>query len=120
MDLNQTIENIILIPRRYREISTKSAVTLVTESGYALWANQITQDLIFDALKAFPEEISEWMHWSDNKRVNEGWYFYRSEESKYVVGYLGIKNSDTFFSDRNLACASFIKKEIDQISRIDS
>ena len=87
------------------------------QSGYFKLHDQINNADILKAVSEHHDIINDWLTWSDNKRVTEGWFFKKNEDETYVVGYFHIdKNKkEIVFSNIDEACSYFIKNEIEAI-----
>jgi hypothetical protein len=57
-----------------------------------------------------PALIDDWEKWSANKRTSSGCYF-SGQPGGYVVGY-HPKGETLRFSERQRACAEFIRREL--------
>ncbi len=115
MDIENIIQNIIRIPRDYYQ-QNRSKLTLVQESGYFDQYDQITEELIFEALQKEPEYVDEWIQWSDDQRVSEGWYIKIENGENFVARFSTkgeYRESITKYPDIKTACAAFIKHQIE-------
>ena len=117
--MNTTFQNVteavVRIPAEYR-YREKSEFTLLIESGYFEFHDQIGENEIIEVLKIQPDLITDWIGLSEDKRTSEGWYIIREDKS-FFVGYwppgndkIEIKTPDKFS-----ACAAFIKRHIESI-----
>lgn len=112
------VMQLINIPRNFFQKLTASMYDLLKETGYFKNETQISEQDIYTALVSHPELTDDWMQYSEDKRCL-GWYFKRDNKNKYLVGCLS-KNGvtiETEYDDKLMACAVFIKRELDQISR---
>ncbi|HLX54401.1 MAG TPA: hypothetical protein VKR58_10690 [Aquella sp.] len=68
-------------------------------------------------LRIHPEKINYWLIWSDDKRSRSGWYFIKENGNLFKIGYLprDKKVSELTYSNKILACAAYIKLEIEYI-----
>lgn len=114
--IDKVIESIIHLPFEFSH-KNKSAYTLLKESGYFELYNQVNEAEIITKLKEYPNSIKLWLSWAENKRSNLGWYFTKSDDGKYFVGYYpeGKESEEISTSDEFKACAAFIKREIESI-----
>ena len=114
-NMDNVVNDIIAIPDNYHKLN-KSKYHLVIDSGYLNNYNQITEKVILDALEKQPERVNEWVQWSEDQRVSEGW-FLRMDGDIWNVGAFstddGYKETLTPYSDLRQACAAFIKLEIE-------
>jgi hypothetical protein len=116
MNAIEIVNKILDMPSKFYSEGNISIYTLLKNTGYFEMHNQIDELIIFSCLEAQKEKIDQWFDWSENKRVNTGWYL-KEESEKFIVGYIkegGNLNGSTY-SDKRKACASFIKKEIETI-----
>ncbi len=116
MDTESLTRRIIALPRQFKEVKNKSIITLLKENGYYEHFDEVNENNIAGMLGESPEMIDDWLNWSDDKRSSSGWYFMEKGFNHYVVGYWPKnKFDDMQFSNKILACASFIKREIESI-----
>ncbi len=110
------IKGVIAIPKIFYFEKTDSFLTLLVQTGYFQISNSISEKDIFNTLSLFPEYIDDWVLWSENKRVDEGWCFVK-KGNEYNVCYAkdDIKIENLIFQNKIEACANFIKKEIDSM-----
>lgn len=111
------IGNVINIPAQFKK-GNDSFKSLVAKSGYFTFEVEISIPDIADGLRLNPEFIKDWLEWSDDKRTEAGWFFQNNLPGKYVVGYFPPdgKDNTTIFIDKYLACATFIKNEIEGVT----
>jgi hypothetical protein len=109
MNQKDTIEQVILIPRVFKEFGSTTVFNLLQNTGYFELHGQISENDIYETILNFPECINDWMHFSEDKRSSAGWYF-RITGMGYEVGYFGTTpNSKPMqFLDKVKACAAFI------------
>jgi hypothetical protein len=89
---------------------------LVIESGYIEAHNQITKEIILDALIKQPHRISEWLQWSEDQRVSEGWFLREDNDIWQIVAFSAMdKYKETLipYPDLKSACATFIKLQVE-------
>jgi hypothetical protein len=112
--VEKTIQNIINIPDDFNH-QNKSQNTLLYESGYLEFHDQISEDKIALILKRNPEVIKKWLQFSEDKR-SYGWYFTKGEDGKCFVGHYpeGKEFEEINTSDEFMACASYIKREVER------
>jgi hypothetical protein len=117
MNKNDTVKEIIFIPKNLYESGNISIYSLLEKSGYFESRNQISEVDIYNELVGHPNCVHQWLRWSDDKRTNSGWYFKQNESGKYIVGYFSpdtnLKRVE--YDDIARACAVFIKMEIDSV-----
>ena len=109
------IEKICNLPLDF-EVADKSSFTLLQESKFADFHNDITKQDIKDYLSRHKNLIDNWEIWSEDKRT---WGYYLSiSPDKYFVGSLdkdGKENFSKSFATAEDACAEFILKEVSAI-----
>lgn len=114
MNLNDTINQIIDIPRRFYELKNISIYSLLEESGYFNVQQQINEANILVAIINNPRTVESWMRLSENKRIASGWYIADSGDDRYIVGYYPENEFDAIkYQNANEACAAFIIKELE-------
>ena len=96
-----------------------SPKALIAESGYQDNRDLIDVDRIARHLTSNPNLFGEWIAFSENKRVSEGWYLKaQSADGPYTVGYFNpsvtLRKTDTYL-DANEACAVYIKRELEAL-----
>jgi len=117
MNVGIIVDKIINIPEKFYKQGDVSIYSLLKETGYFELYDQINVEDIYSALKNKRDEIHNWLQWSEDKRSNSGWYFTANETGEYIVGYFPVKEgiATERYTDVFLACAHFIKKEIEVI-----
>ena len=117
MDLENLIRILVNLPSQFQEVRNKSIITLLKESGYVKYFDIVNENNIADFLKKYPEKIKDWLIWSDDKRSLSGWYFIQEKENSFLLGYLpkDRKVDELQYSDKILACAIYIKLELEHI-----
>ena len=118
MNFNKSdiVAQIVIIPRRMHS-EYKSPFDLLKETGYFELHDQVVVSDIREALTRFPECVKEWMQHSEDKRTS-GWYIIQNEEGRYEVGSVaenGERSNQISLDSRFDACATFIKREIEDI-----
>lgn len=116
MAKNECVKRICNLPL-YFESLNKSAFELVIESGYKTFYKEISSKDIKSFLKANIDLIDKWQIWSENKRVDSGFYL---DTEKMLVGKIvkSKKESEEKFSTALDACSEFILKELAGILNI--
>lgn len=111
------ISKIVSLPEKFYINGNISIYSLLKETGYFEIYDQVNEVNILKELVRNPEYITHWMRWSADKRNSAGWYFKRSGQNTYIIGYYPAKeNLKTIeYSDIKDACAAFIKREIEDI-----
>ena len=115
------VTRILNLPERfYSPENNQSIYSLLQYTGYFEVYENINENIIREVLEQQPHYIEQWLRWSEDKRGGSGWYFMQDGSRKYVVGFLDsdkgtIKKME--YSDKENACASFIKQEIESIRR---
>jgi len=114
-ELVRVLDKIIAIPNDYHELN-KSKYQLVIDSGYIDVYEQITNDIIAFTLTRQPHRLKEWVQWSEDQRVSEGW-FLREDNKVWNIGEFstndGYKESLTPYTNLTSACADFIKLQLE-------
>ena len=115
--INNTIEGVIHLAKKFNELGDVSIYSLLKETGYFDLHKLISESAIRDAILRCPECVSQWFSFSENKRSSTGWYF-RRDNNIYVVGYFSL-NAKALppiqYTDEVKACAAYIKREIEEI-----
>lgn len=112
-----TIIRLISIPCEYVQRGNISLCGLVKESGYLDVCDQISAQDIREVLLSHTDYVGVWLGYSADKRGTPSWYFLFNKENKYIVGYYGEQEViEAIYDDGFLACACFIKHELDHIS----
>lgn len=113
------VNEIATLATKFYKLKNKSMNDLLAETGYFNLFNQISEEKIKHELAKYPESIYYWILWSENKRTDQGWYLSidNTKDKDYRVGYYRNGNliKEDFFIDKESACASFIKNEIEDI-----
>jgi len=118
MQKSQIIKDIVFLPQKFYE-GNASPHSLLKESGYFEYHDQISERDISEVLTQHLECIDQWVFFIADKRC-ACWYFTQNG-GKYIVGYYSIQRGHervTEYSDRVEACAAYIKQEIEEIRQI--
>ncbi|MGN6637733.1 MAG: hypothetical protein ACTHJ8_02405 [Mucilaginibacter sp.] len=116
MSTKDTIIKIINLPYSFYNLETVSIYSLLKGTDYFQFHDQINVDDISKELSNAPEVINNWLTWSENKRVDTGWFF-EINNGQCRVGYVSagkVTKTETY-QDKIYACATFIKYEIESI-----
>ena len=82
-------------------------------------SNPPTVEEIVEHVQAIDGCAEGWMRWSDDKQWTPAWYFTGNDDGSWVVGLAaGPDSHEHGFDDRELACAHFIVKDIEDYGRI--
>jgi len=117
-ELKNVATRIAMLPRSFNQSGTKSMKTLLSETGYSEVKELLSVSEIKESLRTNPECVSEWLQYSEDKRVESGWYF-RQTSGGCTVGKRarnGRHVSEQSFPDALDACAVFIKQEVESIA----
>src|SRR6202000_2497304 len=116
--MQDIIIKIINIPHGFYTLRDISAYTFLKNTGYFEIQYRINENDIVKELTNYPNIVNDWLSWSENKRVDSGWYF-KATKNVYVVGYFALNKTveSEIYSDVIQACASFIKHEIENIRK---
>lgn len=111
------IKDIVFLTTKFYKENNRSIYSLLKETGYFEFHNQVNKSDIYECLILYPDCIIQWLDWSENKRSNSGWYFTQETATKYIVGYFPSTEDlkPIIYSDMNEACATFILLEIEDI-----
>jgi hypothetical protein len=115
--MTSTTFKLIGLARDFWEIETISIYDLVKQCNYENEANQINEQTLYEELLAYPNFVDDWLQYSDDNRC-PGWFFSEKGDGEYLVGYTdAIKEeySETIYKDRSMACAAYLKRELDSI-----
>ena len=114
--MRSIIIKIISIPHDFYTLGDISIYKLLENTGYLKIQGQINESDIMKELNNYPHVVNDWLSWSENKRVNSGWYF-KAIENGYLVGYYSRNKTEEsqIYSDVVQACASFIRHEIESV-----
>ncbi|MBX6326887.1 MAG: hypothetical protein IRY93_12725 [Chthoniobacterales bacterium] len=117
-DKDDTVAQIITLPRRFHGLGNVSMVSLLEGTGYFGLHDQISEDDIRKALLRCPECIREWVQYPEDKRTSSGWYITENDEGCYEVGNVtegGDVQHRLVYDNQIDACAAFVKREIENI-----
>ncbi len=120
MENTQIAIDIISLPEKFfRGANTQSIYSLLQDTRYFEFYEEVDESLIKEALGQQPSFIDQWFGWMESKRVDSGWYLVQDNNDSYEVGFIGNEGvtEKVKYSDKSLACASFIKKEIESIRK---
>ncbi len=115
-EVEEVVNKIIAIPQDFHKPGNRSHYKLVIESGYVEAHDQITKEVILEALTKQPLLIGEWVQWSEDQRISEGW-FLREDNGVWQIGAFSAKDcykeTLTQYPDLKSACATFIKLDVE-------
>lgn len=114
MSIDSTVIDVINLPRNFCGRGDASIYSLLQESGYFAVHDEVTEGAIHGALRRNPEIVTDWMQFSEAKRVSSGWFLRREGAKGYQVGHYP-DHEPVDYSDELEACAAFIKREIEDI-----
>ncbi len=119
MDSKDVIDKVVHLPDNFYKLNNISMYSLLEKTGYFQIHYKISENDIMEELYKHPDLVQDWLNWSENKRVDFGWYFVRVDNQRYVVDHtlLGGRHESTSYSDILEACAVYIKREIEDIRR---
>ena len=107
------VRAICKIPREFRRGNISPRESL-ERFGYDSAREAVTVAALRSCLEEEPELITEWLHWSEDKRTSDGWFF-SVRDDVGEVGYLGRAEPPTKFTPLAEACAQFVHREIESI-----
>jgi len=108
----RVVAAIVGIARNLKAHGNSSFRALLDLSGFT--GGEITQKELRDAITANSTVVEDWLAYSEDKRVDSGWYF-RERAGGYEVGHMGRDGTTTEsrrFEQCEDACAYFIQLEI--------
>jgi hypothetical protein len=124
MNKRDIIFSILNIPSVFKN-GDKSFSTLVRETRYFEFFNDINIDDIESILYSKPDLIREWMHfnpwsnWQGDKKEIVGWGFFVTVSGRYGVAYKSGATRDTItsklYENEFVACVTYIKNELERI-----
>ena len=114
------------MPAVFRDRGDVSMVELIVESGYAAAPAEVTQDLIESHLRAHPDLVLRWLHYSEDQRCSPAQYLclpdgIATKPGSCIVGYIETNRSESKrkrFQNSYRACAFFIKREAEKLRAI--
>jgi hypothetical protein len=88
----------------------------VEQTGYRELRPTLTPQMLSGYLARHSGRVSEWLHYSQDKRTSGGWYLLQLS-SEWLVGRLGGPDSERElrFASGPEACAEFILRELDGV-----
>lgn len=113
----QIAKVVVGMPREFHLRGRVSIRTLLEDSGYNQNHDFVDVETIEDALRANPDMVKDWVEYSEGKRTSSGWYIRQQESSNWEVGYYGPGGSNqvSLYDQELLACAAFVKLELEAI-----
>lgn len=115
MQTKEIVFAIIHLPSEFNRKGDSSFYELLKSTEYFSFFSQINVPDLIEGLKQYPDCVFDWLQYSEDKRTSDGYYFIRHKE-EYRIGNLnrnGTKQSEEKYEDRFLACATFIKYEVE-------
>ena len=106
----KAIERVCRLPVEYRS-GTISWLDLLAQSGLREGSISISQGQLVECLRNKPDLVKAWFAFSEDKRASPGWYLKKGGRGRYVVGWYPGPTADSF-TDRLVACAEFIRREL--------
>ena len=123
MTTSDILYDIIHLPLRFNEAGDKSIHAILAGMKYSELRCQITVEAIRNSLSRHPECVTDWLRYSEDKRSTGGWYFKEARSGEFIVGCLAEDDrkaaSQQFYDDKIVACAVFVKRELDSIMQND-
>ena len=115
--MTDVISKICSMPKDFYLFGNKSMNQLFNESGYLDKRNLVTKEALISYLTANPKLVTDWENYSSDKRVSQGWYFWK-DKSEWVVGYASVPSQEQklTFNSRVEACAEFILRELGEFA----
>ena len=115
MDINAVVNKVVNLVKSFHK-EDKSFFTLVMESGYIEIHEQISEDIILNMVEAQPACIDEWVGFSQDQRITEGWYLANKDGKNVVVRFFDKSEQTPVVKEyptMAAACAAFIKHQIE-------
>jgi hypothetical protein len=117
----ETAMTVVDLPRALKRRADVSPFSLLQHSGYCERRSEITTTLLREMISRDPTVVNDWVGYSEEKRSSSG-HFLRKQAAGYDVGYLCEDRREvrlqSYVSGVD-ACAVFIKKEVEEMSRAD-
>ena len=121
MDKKQIINAMLQIPETLKKIPTQPFYVIATGIKNSLRNSDVSNEDLRSELLIKPHLINEWLAYSEDKRVSNGWFFRHIDSITYEVGFCenrkGIIKS-FIFDDAAEACAFFVNKEAEHLGFI--
>ena len=115
--LQEVVARVCSIPVVFRTEPDETVRSLFEKSCYERFQKEVSVAAIQGYLATHQALVEAWIRYSEEKRTSSGWYL-----EGLVVGYYepgkGMVMRDRF-PDPARACAEFIKKEMETLSRLD-
>lgn len=118
-DLEDLITALCRIPEDFKRRGNVSAIELVDASGYLDHRGEVTVEILHERFASNPELIDAWEAWSDDNRSSPAWFVRERGAHNFEVGRMDRRGKITTlytFDDRALACAEYVRREIDQLA----
>jgi len=114
------VNKIIFLPNEFKRRKDITFYSLLKETDYFKFYNEISEDSIVEEFNKHPGCINDWLSFSEDKRSSSGWYLIKDNSGNYIVGYYPPIDDyhKTEYKDRVKACAAFIKREIEEIRKL--
>lgn len=116
-DITLFIHSILHLPDTFYASGNISVINLLNSMSFNKYINDITAIMLYEELLKYPLTAVNWLEWSSNKRTNEGWYFMKVDNNKFVVGEYSneLNNNQFVFDDLYEACSFYIFNELKYI-----
>jgi hypothetical protein len=112
------------MPITFRDRGDISMIALLQEVSDLAAGSEIPIADIEAYLRAHPELVESWLGYSQDQRCSPSWYLAEpgaglDGKDGWRVGYFSLKKRETerVFSDEFAACAFFIARQVEQLSR---
>lgn len=117
MSKQNVIRGLVQLPHGFRRLRSVSMYSLLVQSGYFQIYKEITYGDIAQVLNEDPDAIKDWLQFSEDQRTEAGWYFSKSENGEFSLGFHPDPSNDKSqtFTDAATACAVFIKHHIEDL-----
>lgn len=115
MTKSETLAAVVKLPKAFYEMHTISPHDLLVASGYYENFEKISVEDIHQFLRTHIEEIGYWFRFSEDKRASGGWLIEAAADGEFEVRLVRGGAPKHRFSSREMACAYFIKNELEWI-----
>ena|SRR6058998_3221846 len=100
-------------------------VALFQQSGYGADGSSISEEALESYLREHPDLVRTWVEYSEDQRCSPAWYLVApgaglDGQTGWRVGYYAIHHRlpERVFPDEFAACAFFIMREVEVLSKL--
>lgn len=108
-DAHELLAHVCELPRAVYQ-SGRSILSLLQETGLDQHRSLLTESAVAQYLSEHPDAVQAWFRWSEDKRVDAGWYVYR-QASGYIVGF-HPGGEELLFTDAVEACTPYVMCDV--------